>query len=89
MEAGASANDDRRPVFQQMIEQACDPDRPFDVIVCYAFDRFYRNGADMELAIRKLRKHGVEVVLVTQRTNDDPSNILMRQLIGIFDEATP
>ena len=88
VEAGASATDDRRPVFQQMIERACDPDHPFDVIVCYAYNRFYRNGADMELAIRKLRKHGVEVVSVTQPTNDDPSSILMRQLIGIFDEAT-
>lgn len=58
------------------------------MIVCYAFNRFYRNGTDMELAIRKLRKHGVEVVSATQSTNDDPSSILMRQLIGIFDEAT-
>ncbi|MCW5688238.1 MAG: recombinase family protein [Pseudolabrys sp.] len=88
VDAGASATDDRRPVFQQMIERACGPDHPFDVIVCYAFNRFYRNGADMELAIRKLHKHGVEVVSVTQPTNDDPSSILMRQLIGIFDEAT-
>ena len=84
----ASATGDRRPAFQQMIERACDPDRPFDVIVFYAFNRFYRNGADMELAIRKLRKHGVEVVSATQPTNDDPSSILMRQLIGIFDEHT-
>ena len=30
----ATATDDRRPVFQQMIDCACDPDRPFDVIVC-------------------------------------------------------
>ncbi len=88
VEAGASATDDRRPAFQQMIERACDPDHPYDLIVCYAYNRFYRNGADMELAIRKLRKHGVEVASVTQPTNDDPSSILMRQLIGIFDEAT-
>ena len=81
----ATATDDRRPAFQQMMERACDPDRPFSKIVFYSFNRFFRNGADMELAIRKLRKHGVEVVSVTQPTGDDHSRELMRQLIGVFD----
>lgn len=49
-----------------MMERACGADKPFDKIVFYSFNRFFRNGADMELAIRKLRKHGVEVVSVTQ-----------------------
>ena len=84
----ATATDDRRPLFQEMIERACDPGKPFDVIVVYAFNRFFRNGADMELTIRRLRKYGVEVVSVTQPTGDDPSQVMMRQLIGVFDEAT-
>jgi site-specific DNA recombinase len=63
-----------------MTERACDPDRPFDTIVFYSFNRFFRNGADMVLAIRKLRKHGVEVVFVSQPTGDDHSRELMRQL---------
>ena len=84
----ASATDDRRPAFQEMIERACEPDKPCDVIVVYSFNRFFRNGADMELTIRKLRKHGVEVVSVTQPTGDDHSRELMRQLIGVFDEHT-
>ena len=70
------------------MERACDPDKSFDVIVVYSFNRFFRNGADMELAIRKLRKHGVEVVSVTQPTGDDHSRELIRQLIGVFDEHT-
>jgi hypothetical protein len=41
-----------------------------------------------KVTIRKLRKHGVEVVSVTQPTGDDPSQTLMRQIIGIFDEYT-
>ena len=88
VESGASATDDRRPVFQRMLDQAEDPDRRFDVICVHAFSRFYRNGAEMELTIRKLRKHGVEVVSITQPTGDDPSQELMRQIIGIFDEYT-
>ncbi len=42
----------------------------------------------MEFAIRKLRKHGVELVSATQPMGDDPSQILVRQIIGAFDEHT-
>ncbi|MBI2715156.1 MAG: recombinase zinc beta ribbon domain-containing protein [Rhizobiales bacterium] len=56
----ATATDDRRPAFQQMMERACDPDRSFDTIVFYSFNRFFRNGADMELAIRKLRRESAK-----------------------------
>jgi hypothetical protein len=88
VEPGASATDDRRPVFQRMLEDARSPERSFDLICVHAFSRFYRNGAEMELTIRKLRKLGVEVVSITQPTGDDPSQALMRQIIGIFDEYT-
>src|SRR5215471_3327129 len=88
VESGASATDDRRPAFQRMLDEATGPDRRFDIICVHAFSRFYRNGAEMELTIRKLRKHGVEVVSVTQPTGDDPSQILVRQIIGAFDEHT-
>ncbi|WP_396604954.1 recombinase family protein [Bradyrhizobium sp. YCK136] len=83
-----TATDDRRPVLQDMIERACAPDHPYDAILFYAFNRFFRNVAEMELTIRKLRKHSVEVVSVTQPTEDDPSQILVRQIIGAFDEHT-
>ena len=88
VEPGASATDDRRPVFQMMLERACDADRPYDVIVVHAFSRFFRDGAAMELTIRKLRRHGVEVISTTQPTGADPSQEMMRQIIGIFDEYT-
>lgn len=88
VEPGASATDDRRPVFQRMLEQATSADRTFEVICVHAFSRFYRNGAEMEMTIRRLKKSGVEVVSVTQPTGDDPSQALMRQIIGIFDEYT-
>lgn len=88
VEPGASATDDRRPVFQEMLERATAPERPFDVIVVHAFSRFFRNGADMEMTIRRLKKLGIAVASVTQPTGDDPSQDLMRQLIGLFDEYT-
>jgi DNA invertase Pin-like site-specific DNA recombinase len=39
VEAGASATDDRRRVFQQMIERACDGENAFDVIVVHSYSR--------------------------------------------------
>jgi DNA invertase Pin-like site-specific DNA recombinase len=33
IESGASAGDDRRPVFQQMIERACDGEQAFELIL--------------------------------------------------------
>jgi xanthine dehydrogenase YagT iron-sulfur-binding subunit len=86
VEPGALATDDRRPVFQRMLEQARESDRRFDVVLVHSFSRFYRNGAEMELTIRSLRKLGVEVVSVTQPTGDDPAQEMMRQIIGIFDD---
>ncbi len=88
VEPGASGTDDRRPAFQALLDRACDPDHPYDVILVHAFSRFYRDGAEMELLIRRLRRHGVEVVSVTQPSGQDPSAAMIRQIIGIFDEYT-
>src|SRR5262245_62729976 len=41
VEAGASAGDDRRPAFQQMIERAGDGERAFDLIVVHSYSRFF------------------------------------------------
>lgn len=85
VEPGLTA-DDRRPVFQQMVERACDPDHPYDIILVHAFSRFYRDHVGMELTIRNLRKHGVAVISMTQVVGEDPSSQLIRQMIGLFDE---
>ena len=86
VEQGATATDDNRPEFQKMIERACDDDHPYDVIVVYAFSRFFRDGFTMEMYIRKLAKAGVRLVSVTQELGDDPAQVMMRQIIGLFDE---
>jgi site-specific DNA recombinase len=53
IEAGASAGDDRRPVFQQMIERACDGEHAFDVIVVHSYSRFFREAFEQEFYLRK------------------------------------
>ena len=86
VEAGASATDDNRPEFQRMIERACDDDRPFDVIVVHSYSRFFRDAFGLEMYIRKLAKAGVRLISITQELGEDPAQVMMRQVIALFDE---
>jgi site-specific DNA recombinase len=88
VEAGASATDDRRPVFQQMIERACDGENAFDVIVVHSYSRFFREAFEQEFYLRKLAKHNVKVVSITQPVGDEsePVHAMMRKVIALFDE---
>jgi DNA invertase Pin-like site-specific DNA recombinase len=83
---GTSATDDRRPEFQKMIERACDGENAFDVIVVHSFSRFFRDAFGLEFYVRKLAKHGVRLVSITQELGDDPAQVMMRQVIALFDE---
>lgn len=86
VEPGASAMDDSRHEFQRMIERASDDDHPFDVIVVHSFSRFFRDAFGLEMYIRRLAKHGVRLVSITQELGDDPAQVMMRQVIALFDE---
>jgi site-specific DNA recombinase len=86
VEPGASATDDKRPEFQRMIERACDGENAFDVIVVHSFSRFFRDAFGLEFYVRKLAKHGVKLVSMTQELGEDPAQIMMRQVIALFDE---
>jgi site-specific DNA recombinase len=86
VEPGASATDDKRPEFQRMIERACDGERTIDVIIVHSFSRFFRDAFGLEFYVRKLAKHGVKLVSITQELGDDPAQVMMRQVIALFDE---
>ena len=87
VEAG-TATDDRRPGFQQMIERACDGENAFDVIVVHSYSRFFREAFEQEFYLRKLAKHNVRVVSITQPVGDEsePVHAMMRKVIALFDE---
>lgn len=79
VEPGASAMDDQRLEFRRMVERASDD----DVIVVHSF---FRDAFGLEMYIRRLAKHGVRRVSITQELADDPSQVMMRQVIALFDE---
>jgi site-specific DNA recombinase len=85
-ERGASATDDKRPVFQDMVEAASRPDRVFDVILVHSYSRFFRDAFQLEFYLRRLQKNGVTVVSITQETGDDPMSQLVRKILALFDE---
>jgi site-specific DNA recombinase len=85
-EPGASATDDRRPVFQEMLDAAQSPERPFNVILVHSYSRFARNLLQSELHQDRLERQGVMVVSITQETAAAPEGRMMRQMLGMFDE---
>ena len=86
VEPGATATDDKRQAFQEMIDISCGSDCPFEIIVVHSFSRFFRDAFKSEFYIRKLIKAGVRLVSVTQEFGDDPTSQLIRQIVALFDE---
>ena len=83
----STATDDKRPMFQRMIERACDGEHAFDIIIVHSYSRFFRDSFEQEFYLRMLAKHGVKVVSLTQPLNDnDPTQAMMRKVIALFDE---
>ena len=86
IEPGASATDDKRPVFQQMIQDALQKPLMFDAIIIHSLSRFFRDGIEFGVYERKLAKNKVKVISITQPTSDDTSGEMMRRIINLFDE---
>lgn len=85
-EPGASALDEDRPVFQEMIYTAKRSDHPFDVVLVHSLSRFSRDSMHSELYIRELRKAGVQLVSITQEVAQDGSGEFLRKMLNLFDE---
>lgn len=86
IEPGASATDDKRPVFQQMIADALVKHPTFDAIIIHSLSRFFRDGIEFGVYERKLAKNKVKVISITQPTSDDAGGEMMRRIINLFDE---
>ena len=86
VEPGASATDDKRPVFQRMIADAMTKPPTFEAIIIHSLSRFFRDGIEFGVYERKLLKNGVKVISITQQTSDDAGGEMMRRIINLFDE---
>jgi len=86
IEPGATATDDRRVVFQQMIAEACMSPSPFEAVVVHSLSRFFRDALEFGLYERQLNKHGVKLISITQQTSEDPAGEMARKIFSLFDE---
>ncbi len=86
IESGASATDDRRPVFQQMISDSTVKPSPYDAVIVHSQSRFFRDALEFGLYERRLNKAGVKLISITQQTSDDSSGQMMRKIFSVFDE---
>ncbi len=85
VEPGATATDDRRPVFQKMVDAATTKPYPFQAIIVHSRSRFFRDVYGALHYERQLEKAGARVMSITQPTTDDATGEMMRQMISMMD----
>jgi DNA invertase Pin-like site-specific DNA recombinase len=86
VEPGASARDDRRPMFREMIADALRKNPPFEVIVTLTTSRFFRDATQARVYKHKLAKAGVKVVAIHQEVNDDPMGTFIEGIFELIDQ---
>ena len=86
IESGATATDDRRPAFQQMISDASLEPSPYDAIIVHSRSRFFRDLFQYLSYERTLKRAGVRVLSITQQTSDDPAGEMASKIFSLFDE---
>jgi len=62
VEPGASATDDKRPVFQQMVADATQDPTPFEAVIVHSRSRFFRDLFQFLSYERTLKRSGVKVL---------------------------
>src|SRR5579859_2632018 len=85
VDAGASARDDKRHELQHMMDMACVDPSPFDIVLVHSQSRFFRDTAGYVVFKRKLQKHGVSLVSMTQDFGVGPSADFAETIIAASD----
>ena len=75
-----------RADFQEMIDIAESPECPFVAVLVWRFSRFFRNREESAVYKNRLRKKGIRVISINERTDDSPSGQLIEGVIELVDE---
>jgi DNA invertase Pin-like site-specific DNA recombinase len=86
VDAAESARTANRPEFQHMIALARKKPLQFDGILVWKLSRFARNREDSILYKSLLRKHGVQVVSLSEPVDESPAGRLLEGVIEVIDE---
>lgn len=89
VDEGCSANrnaGDRRPMFRRMVQEVMEPSSEVCTILIHHSSRFSRNATHARVVKGRLRRIGVEVVSISQETNDDPMGHLIEGIFECIDQ---
>lgn len=86
VEPGATARDDRRPEFQEMISDGLQKEPPFDTILTLTTSRFFRNATKARIYKHNLRKKGIRVIATHQETTEDPMGTFVEGIFELIDQ---
>ena len=82
-ESGRTVN---RPAFQEMISLARRRPPPFKAILVWKFSRFSRNREDSIIYKSLLRRHGVQIVSISEQVEEGPTGRMLEGIIEVVDE---
>ena len=83
---GASATDDNRPGFQEMIGYALDRSNGVEAVLVLTTSRFFREAMGARIYKQRLKKDGVRVVSITQEVSDDPTGTFVEGIFELQDQ---
>lgn len=86
VEPGASARDNDRKVFQEMISAALMKPPKFSCILVHSMSRLFRDEMYWEIYRRKLEANGVKIVSIAQEFGEGPGAELTRRIVALTDE---
>jgi len=86
IDPGVSARTDKRPEFQRMINLACGPHRPFEVILVHSQSRLFRNAKDLHVYRDRLASAAVRFLSATQDIGEGDAADIVSGVVGLFDE---
>jgi len=85
-EEGASATDDNRPRFQEMLGYVLDRGNGVEAILVLTTSRFFRDALGARIYKRKLKKAGVRVISITQEVSEDPTGTFIEGIFELQDQ---
>ena len=75
-----------RPQFTKMLDEAAQPNAPFQEILVWKFSRFTRKREHAVAFKSMLRRRGIRVTSITEHADDTPTGKLMEAIIESVDE---
>ncbi len=85
-EAETGRSISKRPAFREMVSLAKSLLKPFDATLVWKYSRFARSRTDSIVYKAVLRKHGVQVISITEPADNSPTGRLMEAIIEDLDE---